>query len=752
MGVDEGDSTATTEHLEQSVRPALVLTKLHPPPGREQTVARERLVDRLAPRPGVKLTVVAAPAGCGKTTLLGMWRESESSRRPIGWVTLDEGDDDSVVLWSHVLEALRRACPDMGELPSPGVVGAGRIVDVFLPRLVNALIEQGDITLILDDFHRLSSGAARDSVGWLVEHAPSTFQLVLASRREPALALGVLRARGQLVELRADELSFTSAEARELLNGRLELGLRRADVNRLVERTEGWPAGLYLAGLSLGGVHDRHEFVSTFGGTSRHVVDFMVSEVLEAHDPAMQELMLRSSILGRLCGPLCDALLQKEGNAEQLRELARTNLFLIPLDDPGEWYRFHHLFAQLLRVQLEHRDPGLAPSLHRHAFEWHRDRGSVDEAIEHALQAGAFAGAADVVAGAWPEYVSVNRHATVVAWLERLPPEQVRQDSRLLLVAAWVFSLLGEREPAAEAIAAIEQLDELDEGPLPDGFSSVEAGLATLRGCLTWGDVGNGTRNARRAAELEGPGSRWRSAVCFAVGTQAYHAGDLDEADRWLAESAVLARARGHWSTATSALAYGSLVAGERGRVDDQTRLANEAVQLGREHGFDEMEPEVRLASGASLAALGKIEQALTIIEQSLVALRLQRHPLPLMLGLLRYIALLQAAGRDEAAAAAIAEANSVIDSCVDLATLPQRLAALERPARTPPRNGDAALSDRELVILKMLAGSLTKREIGRELYLSHNTVSSHTKSIYRKLGASSRADALAQARRTGIL
>jgi ATP/maltotriose-dependent transcriptional regulator MalT len=376
--------------------PPLVVTKLDPPAAREQTVARDRLVGRLRPGPGVKLTVVAAPAGAGKTTLLGTWRDDETIATPVAWVTLDERDNDPVVLWTHVLEALRRVCPAVG-MTGLKLLGAAGVVHLLLPQLVNDLAENGDVALVLDDFDRLSSGPARDSVAWLIEHAPSTLQVVLASRNDPGLPLGALRAHGELLELRADELRFTPEEAEVLLNERLELGLPRADVDRLVERTEGWPAGLYLAALSLGGVQDRRRFVREFGGTNRHVIDFLVDEVLDAHSPAMQALMLRCSILGRLAGPLCEAVLDEQGAHEGLIELSRTNLFLIPLDDRNEWFRFHRLFAQLLQVELEHREPGLAPTLHLRAYAWHRDHGSVEEAIEHARQAGALEEASELM-------------------------------------------------------------------------------------------------------------------------------------------------------------------------------------------------------------------------------------------------------------------------------------------------------------------------------------------------------------------
>ncbi len=290
------------------------------------------------------------------------------------------------MLWSHVLESLRRACPALQVSCEPEQGGAARILDAFLPDLANGLAEQDDVALVLDDFHRLS-GASREGVAWLVEHAPPSFQLVISTRIEPALPMAALRAHGELLELRADELAFSAAEADVFLNERLGLGLGIDDIDKLVERTEGWPAGLYLAALSIRGAEDRRALIESFDGNSRGVIDFLVDEVLDAHDPAMQTLMLRCSILERLCGPFCDALLEEEGSAHQLRELARTNLFLVPLDDNGHWYRFHHLFATLLRAELEHREPGLAPMLHRRLDQWHHDQRSADKAPKPAAGA-----------------------------------------------------------------------------------------------------------------------------------------------------------------------------------------------------------------------------------------------------------------------------------------------------------------------------------------------------------------------------
>ena len=359
QGASERQDSAAVNGVRQA-REQLILvgTKLHPPPVRELTIPRERLLEHLRSGSDRRLTLVACPAGFGKTTLLAAWREAEAERKPVAWLTLDEGDNDPVVLWTHAIEALRRASPAVAR---PAQAVTAPVVDVVLPRLVNELDGQGEITLILDDFHRVSSAPARASVGWFIDHAPPGFQLVLASRTEPALPVATLRAHGELLELRAGELRFTCAEADAFLNGRLGLGLTPEDVEGLAAKTEGWPAGLYLAGLSLQHAGDRHAFVRRFGGSNRHVVDFLVTEVLEAHDPPAQALMLRASVLERLTGPLCDAVLEQEGSAAVLDRLSRSNLFLVPLDDEGGWFRFHHLFAQLLRVELERREPGTGP-------------------------------------------------------------------------------------------------------------------------------------------------------------------------------------------------------------------------------------------------------------------------------------------------------------------------------------------------------------------------------------------------------
>jgi len=734
-------------------RPVLIATKLYPPAVRDQTVPRERLTARLGSGSGLRLSLVACPAGFGKTTLLASWREAEAIRRPVAWLTVDEGDNDPVVFWSHVIEALGRACPQIGESVSPELAGAAPVVGVVLPRLVNVLAGQGPVTLILDDFHRLLAGAARDSVAWFVDHAPPAFQLVLSTRTEPALRLAALRAHGDLLELRAGDLRFTAGEAGAFLNGRLGLGLAPGDVGDLVERTQGWPAGLYLAALSLQGAADRPALIRSFGASSRPVADFLVTEVLEAHDRPVQELMVRCSVLERLCGPLCDAVLEQHDSGAVLDALSHTNLFLVPLDDERGWYRFHPLFAQLLRVELEQREPGTAPELHRRAAAWHRDHGTAGEAIRHAITAGAYAEAAGQIEACWFSYVNTARHATVLAWLQGFPEEILRRDVRLLLVKAWVLSARARREEAAEAIAAAERLGDPGAGPLPDGFSSAEASLTMLRAVFPWGDLGAQLTNGRRAAELEGPGSPWRPMACWTTGMSLYYRGEFAEAGEWFAEAGALAPASGQWVIAAASLAYRSLIAAEQGRIHEQHLLAGQAADLMREHGTEELIGAVPLALGVSLAARGRPAEALPLLERAIgVLLRTRGEPTGVANALLCQAQVLRTLGEHERSDASIAEARVILESCPDPGILAGRLTAIERSARAHAGSTYQELTQQELRVLKLLSSDLSEREIARELDVSHNTIHSHIGAIYRKLGISSRAGSLERARELGLL
>ena len=727
--------------------PILLLTKLHSPVVPAQTVVRERLFARLNEGRGRQLSLVASPAGFGKSTLLSAWREAQE--RPVAWVTLDERDNDDVVLWSHVIEALGQSCPALGEEVPPAMVAAAPLLEVVLPRLVNALVEQDDLALVLDDFHRLSSGSARESVAWFVDHLPTSFQLVLASRMDPSLPLGALRAHGQLLELRADELRFTEAEAERFLNGLLALDLEPADVGLLVARTEGWPAGLYLAALSLAGKADKRALVRAFDGTSTHVVDFLAGEVLAGYDPDLQTFMLRTSVLERVCAELGDAVLGQDTSGHALESLARTNLFLVPLDAQRRWFRFHHLFAQILRVELERREPELVPELHRRAYEWHRASGTTDEAVQHALAAGAFGEASRLITETWVHYANAGRTASVLDWLTQFPKAVLDGDRRLLLVKAWVVALRGREDEMRGVVAQVRALGGLDDGPLPDGIASLESSISVLWATFAWGDVAGVVEHGTRSAKLEGRDSPWYPVLTWALGWAHYCNDELDLAEQRLRETVALGPRAEQWIVAVASIADLSLIAGMRGRREEQARLADEAVELARERGLlDSVEVgEVHTARGVALVAHGELEAALPELEQGVLLRRLWAQQLDLVDGLIALAPVTAALGDRARATALFDEAEAILAACLDPGVLPLRLAAARRTAAATPDATPTELTDRELGVLRLLSGGSSEREIAQELFVSFNTVHSHVKSIYRKLGVSSRAEALGRAR-----
>jgi LuxR family maltose regulon positive regulatory protein len=360
------------------------------------------------------------------------------------------------------------------------------------------------LVLVLDDYHLITNAICHQTLEGFLDHLPAEVHVVLSTRLDPPLSLARMRARGELAELRVGELQFTGEEAAALLNGSMGLALAAEDVARLAERTEGWAAGLVLAGLSLRGRPDPSGLIAAFSGGDRHVADYLLAEVLERQPAELRAFLLRTSVLERLSGPLCDAVLETQGSAARLRELEASNLFVVALDDRREWYRYHQLFADLLRLQLGAREPELVPVLHRRAAAWHRQAGNVDAAIGHASTAGDLAEAGRLIARHWASHWLGGQRATVARWLEGLPDAAIAADPPVALITAWSRGFGGgSKQETDRWLAAAE--DEGWEGVLPEGISSLAFGAALTRAALVFDDVGRALEAARRALQLAGP-------------------------------------------------------------------------------------------------------------------------------------------------------------------------------------------------------------------------------------------------------
>jgi len=388
--------------LTEADEPAVLLAaKLAPPAIRAQLIERTALIEILSAEPSRKLTLLSAPAGWGKTTLLAQWASGADDRRRRGWVSLDASDNDPARFWTCAIAALRNASPGVAPRAFELIKMGADIRQVVLPTLLDELAAiDYQIALILDDYHVVENRTVHEQVGFVVDRMPQTFQLVIATRSDPMLPLARLRARGDLLELRAEQLRFQAGEAADLLDGVLGVTLTDAQVQLLFRRTEGWAAGLHLAGLSLTGRTDAAAFIETFAGDNRHIVDFLMAEVLDGQPPDLRSFLLRTSVLGRLSGALCDAVLETSGSASVLEKIERENLFVVPLDMSRHWYRYHQLFGELLRTELRRSEPDLVADLHRRAATWFEAEGLVDEAERHLVAGGDMARSAELIAAA----------------------------------------------------------------------------------------------------------------------------------------------------------------------------------------------------------------------------------------------------------------------------------------------------------------------------------------------------------------
>src|ERR671921_731793 len=418
----------------------ILATKLFVPPPQPKVVLRSRLIEHLDEGLDRKVTIISAPAGFGKSTLLGEW--GAGCGRPAAWLSLDERDDDPTRFLTYLVAALQTIAPNMGS----GVLGALQSpqpppAESILVALLNEIIAQpDDLVLVLDDYHVIDARAIDDALAFLLEHLPPGMHLAVAAREDPNLPLARLRARGQLTEVRASDLRFTLSETAEFLQGAMGLDLSEEEIAALEVRTEGWIAGLQLAALSMRGREDVPGFIRAFAGDNRYILDYLVEEVLQRQPERIRNFLLQTSVLDRLSGPLCDAITNQEDAGVMLEALERGNFFVIPLDDRRQWYRYHHLFAEVLRAHLMAEQPDQVSILHQSASEWYEHNGLPADAIQHALAAENFERAADLVELAWPTMRRSRQEATLLGWLQTLPDEVLH--CRPVLDVAYTHVLL----------------------------------------------------------------------------------------------------------------------------------------------------------------------------------------------------------------------------------------------------------------------------------------------------------------------
>jgi LuxR family maltose regulon positive regulatory protein len=548
---------------------ALLETKFYVPGARRDLVPRPRLAERLDRGSASKLTLVSAPAGFGKTTLLTEWLAAgpgaAADRRRVAWLSLDRSDNNLASFWAYVIAALRTAAPGVGQdalamLAAP----APQPTETVLTTLLNDLSAiAGEVVLVLDDYHVIDAREVQDGMAFLLDHVPAGLHVVIAGRADPALPLARWRVRGELVEIRAAELRFTPDEAATYLGETMGLTLTAQDVAALEGRTEGWIAALQLAALSMQGREDVAGFIAGFAGDDRYVVDYLLEEVLQRQPDRVQAFLLQTCILGRLSGPLCDAVTGQGGGRAMLEALDRGNLFLVPLDDRRQWYRYHHLFADVLQARLLDEQPDQVPGLHLRASTWFQRNGEQSAAIGHALSAGDFQRAAELVELALTAMSQTRQEATVQGWLEMIPDEVIQVRPVLSLGFAWALLSVGEFDGVEDRLRDAERwlpaAADLGAGPpagpagmvvaneeeyrrLPGTIETYRAALALARG-----DQPGAIRHARRAFDLAPEGEhRWRAAASGLIGLAYWGSGDLEAGHAAYAECAAGLRRAGN--------------------------------------------------------------------------------------------------------------------------------------------------------------------------------------------------------------
>ncbi len=537
----------------------LLATKFHVPAKRSTLVARPRLTARLDLGRAARLTLVSAPAGFGKTTLLADWLATASADgRAVAWLSLDQRDNDPAVFWAYVAAALRRAVPGIGEsaaealVASPGngeAIVAGLAADLDTADLDTAGQDavKHDVVLVLDDYHMIDATDVQEGLAFLIDNLPPRVQLVIGTRADPRLPLARLRARGDLVEIRAADLRFTAEEAAAYLTGAMGLALTAPDVAALEGRTEGWIVALQLAALSLQGREDAAGFIETFAGDDRFVVDYLVEEVLQRQPNRVRRFLLQTSILSRLTGPLCDALTGDDDGTAMLETLERTNLFVVPLDDQRRWYRYHHLFSDMLAARLRNEAPDAPPALHRRASDWYERGGNLPAAVRHALLCDDPARAGELVELAAPTMFRDREEATVRSWLDALPGDVIRARPALAIHYVGAHVVSGDfdgiepyLDAAERALAEYAGTQDQILRMIPGMVWAYRAAIAQSRG-----DMAGTAAHARRAFELADADDHMaRGAAAGLAGLASWTTGDLAAArESWTQAVASLDRA-----------------------------------------------------------------------------------------------------------------------------------------------------------------------------------------------------------------
>ena len=732
----------------------LAEVKLAAPVIRPGTVAKANVIERLSTA-GVPLATVVAPAGYGKTTLFAHWGEADP--RSFAWVALDERDDDALRLLRHIAAAIHGVEPvetDVFDaLSGPG----GSTWSKHVPRVGRALAAlERPAVLVLDDLHAVDNPACLDVLAELAQYVPAGSQIAVSSREEPTLPLARWRAQGRLHEIGVADLRLDEREA-ALLLAAAGVELEESEVSELTERTEGWAAGLYLAALSMQAGSAGPARVERFHGDDRFVSEYFRFELLSRLPKAEAQFLMYTSVLDRMCGPLCDFVLQTTESAERLQTLERANRFLVPLDRRGEWYRYHHLFGELLRTELERSEPDMVRVLNSRAMAWC----IANDLPEDAVGYGHAAGETNTVAGLVDALALAvhydGRMETLDEWLSWFSEDELAHYPALAVFGAWVRVLTGRPDDAERWLALADGATSTI--PLSDGSATIAPWVATLRAHMMRSGVEQALADAKLALDQLPPGSSWIATALLVRGVAHALLGATDRATDDLTQVVERAKALGAAEEVYLAQAQLALLAAKQGAWGEARLQARAAQAVVEETGLGDVSSSALAHVATARVALheARQEEARTALARVHRLRPMLDHGLPWLtiqvgLELTRaHLALTEVA----AARTVFSETKRVLDLRPDLGVLvedAQELAEHVAAAEGPAGAWAMSLTGAELRLLPYLATHLTIPEIGVRLFLSRNTVKTEAVSIYRKLSASSRSEAIERAVEVGLL
>jgi LuxR family maltose regulon positive regulatory protein len=734
----------------QEPRLQVLETKLIAPAVRPGTVVRAELLDRLTHATGSSVVGIFAPAGYGKTTFLAQSIAREP--RPVAWVSLDEGDNDPVVLLSHVAVAVDRVLPLTRALFAT-LESRGMFERNAINRVCWELSTLPEHVLVLDDIQLVSGTVSCDAIAALALHVGPGSQTILSGRSANGLPIARLRAAGRLLEIGADDLALDAAETRAVLE-RARVKIDADEAALLARRTEGWAIAVYLAAMSLSKSAGMNGALAAFSGEDRDIVDFVRSEFLDSLATSDLRFLMATSILDRMSGPLCDAALQTTGSARKLEELERSDLNVVPLDRTRTWYRYHHLFRDVLHSELVRREPTTVPTLHRHAGAWLEAHGEAVAAVDHALAGGDVEHAAALIGPLVLALERSGRGATTRRWLDAVGPDALTRFPALALAAGWFAALGGDRPEAERWLALAEERS--DEGFPALGAASAASGVALLRALMCPGGVEQMRADAEFAVACEPPWSPWRPVAVVVLGFAHVLAGDDRRAEEILTDGVPDTRRPDDTSSWAPAVAQLALYALERGELSKAEALSREI----HEGTLPPMRASISAFASAASARVAQRTGDARRLADCVAGVQLRRPQLTAAIPWISALALLQltrvhiASGDSAGARAILRDVDDLLRERPDLGIVGGSAKQLAEQVRTLPINvaGATTLTPAELRLLPLLRTHLSLGEIGSRLFLSRHTIKTQAISIYRKLDTSSRGETVARARDIGLL